>query len=347
MAIPAQDVQNLFTKKLIAIYREKNTPTEFLRSFFPAEESLTKEISIGVRRGTESVAIDVQRHSDGKLVTFNKSTEKIFVPPYYHQYLVANEHRLYDTVISSGSAPAFAQLTAELAEDVVDMRATIERAYEKQCAEVLTTGIVTLANGDNIDFKRKAGSLVDLVSAGGYWTTNTVDPRAAFAAAGTFLRKEGKAVGGTFNAIVGSDVLNIMLNNTIFKAVQDLTRIDLGSIAMPQRNAVGASLHGQISAGSYRFNIWTYEQYYTDSNGDQQQYIDPKKVIVLPETPMFKMGFAAVPQLIEGNSIPQSGAYLVQEFFDQRRTAHEIHIKSAGIAVPVAVDQIYTFKAIA
>jgi hypothetical protein len=347
MAIPAQDVQNLFTKKLIAIYKEKNTPTEFLRSFFPAEEAMTKEISIGVRRGTEYVAVDVRRHSDGNLVTFNKSTEKIFVPPYYHQYLVANDHRLYDTVISSGSAPAFAQLAAELAEDVVTMRQTIERSYEKQCAEVLTTGIVTLANGDNIDFKRKAGSLVDLVSAGGYWTTNSVDPRAAFKAAGEFLRKEGKAAGAVFNAIVGSDVLNVMLNNTTFQGVQDMRRIDLGTILMPQRNAVGASLHGQISAGSYLFNIWTYEQYYTDSNGVQQEYMDPKKVVVIPEAPMFKLGFGAVPQLIEGGNIPQRGAYLVQEFFDQRRTAHEIHIKSAGIAIPVAVDQIYTFKAIA
>lgn len=346
MAIPAQDVQNLFTKKLIAVYKEKNTPTEFLRSFFPAEESMTKEISIGVRRGTESVAVDVRRHSDGNLVTFNKSTEKIFVPPYYHQYLVANDHRLYDTVISSGSAPAFAQLTAELAEDVVAMRQTIERSYEKQCAEVLTSGIVTLANGDNIDFKRKAGSLVDL-GGGNYWTTSSVDPRAAFKAAGEFLRKEGKAVGAVFNAIVGSDVLNVMINNDTFQKVQDLRRVDLGTVAMPQRNAVGASLHGQISAGSYIFNIWTYEQYYTDSNGVQQQYLDPKKVVVLPETPMFKLGFGAVPQLIEGGNIPQRGAYLVQEFFDQRRTAHEIHIKSAGIAIPVAVDQIYTFKAIA
>ena len=346
MAIPVQDVQNLFTKKLIAIYKEKTTPTEFLRSFFPAEESMTKEISIGVRRGTESVAIDVKRHSDGNLVTFDKSTEKIWVPPMYHQYLVANDHRLYDTVISSGSAPAFAQLAAELAEDVVTMRQTIERSYEKQCAEVLTTGIVTLANGDNIDFKRKAGSLVDLGS-GNYWSTTTVDPRTALQAAGTFLRKEGKALGGVFNVIVGSEVLNVMINNPIFQNVQDMRRIDLGTIAMPQRNSVGAALHGQVSAGSYLFNIWTYEQYYTDSAGVQQQYIDPKKVIVLPENPMFKLGFAAVPQLIEGGNIPQRGAYLVQEFFDQRRTAHEVHIKSAGIAIPVAVDQIYTFKALA
>lgn len=344
MAIPANDVQNLFTKKLIAVYKEKNTPTEFLRSFFTPEESMTKEISIAVKRGTESVAVDVKRHSDGNLLTFNKSTEKIWVPPYYDQYLVANDHRLYDAVIGSGSAPAFAQLAAELAEDLVDLKSTIERAYEKQCAEVLTTGIVTLANGDNIDFKRKAGSLVDL-GAGNYWTTGTVDPRTALKAAGTFLRKEGKAAGGVFNAIVGSDVLNIMLNNDTFKAAQDLRRIDIGTIAMPQRNAVGAALHGQVSAGSYLFNIWTYEQYYTDSAGVQQEYMDPTKVVVIPESPNFKLGFGAVPQLIENGNIAQKGAYLVQEFMDQRRTAHEIHIKSAGVAIPVAVDQIYTFKA--
>jgi len=346
MAIPAQDVQNLFTKKLIDVYNERNTPTEFLRSFFDEEVSMTKEVSIAVKRGTESIAVDVQRHSDGNMVTFNKSTEKIFIPPYYHQYMVANEHRLYDTVIGSGSAPAFAQLTRELAEDMVDMRSTIERRIELQCAQVLETGIVTLSNGDNIDYKRKAGSLVDL-GAGNYWTTGTNDPREAFKAAGTFLRKEGKAAGGTFNAIVGSDVLNVMLNNDTFQSVGDVRRIDLGAIAQPQRNAVGASFHGQISAGSYNFNIWTYEQYYTDSNGNQQEYLSPKKVIVLPEMPRFKLAFGAVPQLIENGNVAQQGAYLIQEFMDKRRTAHEYHIKSAPLAVPVAVDQIYTFQPIA
>jgi hypothetical protein len=346
MAIPIQDARNIFTKTLIDVYREDIPTTAFLRSFFPSKVSLTKEVSIGVRRGTESVAIDVRRHSDGNLVTFNKETEKIFVPPMYDQYLVANNHRLYDTAIATGSAPAFVQIAMELAEDVVELRKTIERAKEKQCAEVLTSGIVTLANGDNIDFKRKAGSLVDL-GAGNYWTTSTVDPREALKNAATFLRKEGKAIGGVFNVIVGSQVLNTMLNNEVFQKVQDIRRIDIGTIAMPQRNAEGAALHGQVSAGSYLFNIWTYEQYYTDANGTQQEYLDPKKVIVIPENPLFRMAYAAVPQLIEGGSIPQSGEYLVQEFFDMRKTAHEIHVKCAPVAIPVAVDQIYTFKAIA
>ena len=347
MAIPLNDVQASFTKQLIELYKEDIPTTQFLRSFFKTSVSMTKEVSIGVRRGTESVAVDVKRHSDGNLVTFDKATEKIFVPPFYDQYLVANNHRLYDAVIGSGSAPAFAQMALELASDTVELRKTIERSIEKQCAEVLTTGIVTLANGDNIDFKRKAGSLVDLVSAGGYWTSNSVDPRAAIKAAAQFLRKDGKAMGGTFNMIMGSDVLDVMLNNTIFQNVGDIKNIDLGLVSMPQRNAEGAALHGQISAGSYKFNIWSYEQYYLDSNGVQQQYLDPKKVIVLPESPMFNLAFAAVPQLIMGGRIPQIGEYLVEEFFDQRRTAHEIHVKSAPVAIPTAVDQIYTFKAIA
>jgi hypothetical protein len=68
----------------------------------------------------------------------------------------------------------------------------------------------------------------------------------------------------------------------------------------------------------------------------------------LPEAPKFKLGFAAVPRLLKNaDSNVVKGAYLVGEYQDERNTAHIMDIKSAGVAVPVAVDQIYTMKAVA
>ena len=63
--------------------------------------------------------------------------------------------------------------------------------------------------------------------------------------------------------------------------------------------------------------------------------------------PNFNLTFGAVPQLIENGSVPQKGAFLIQDFIDQRATAHEVNIKSAGVAIPVAVDQIYTGQPVA
>ena len=68
----------------------------------------------------------------------------------------------------------------------------------------------------------------------------------------------------------------------------------------------------------------------------------------MPQTPRFQMSHAAVPQLIgEPGQLPIQGEYIVGEFIDPRKAVHDFDIQSAAIAVPVAVDQIYTMKAVA
>lgn len=346
MAIPAGDIRNTFTKMLVAVYKEKTVTTSFLRSFFPAKETMTKEISIEVQRGLEKIAVDVERGTDGNRNTFSKSTEKIFVPPFYWEYLTANDHRLYDVAIGMQNEAAFGQLTTELADDFFKLRQKIERAYELQCSEIFDTGIVQLAAGTNIDFKRKAASLVDLTASP--WTVGTNDPYSDLADGAKFIRQVGKAQGSTYNVIMGATALDAFLNNTIVKDRADIRNYGLDAVRAPQRDSVGGSFHGTVSAGAYNFRIWSYPEYYDNVSNVSTPYIDDKKIIILPEAPNFNLSFGAVPQLIGvGGTTPQNGAFLIQDFIDERATAHEMHIKSAGVAIPVAVDQIYTAEVIA
>jgi len=345
MSISLTDARNLFTKKLIAVYKEKSTPKSFLRSFFQVDEGMTKEVSIEVQRGTEKVAVDVLRGTDGNRNTMSKSTEKLFVPPLYWDYIVANDHRLYDVAIGAQSADAISILASELADEMMMLKDKQERAYELQCSQALTTGIVQLEASTDIDYKRKALSLVD-TSGATPWTTGTVDPTAQLLEGCNFLRQVGKSEGATINCIMGDVAFGAFINNTIIKERGDIRSFNLLGIREPQRNSVGASLHGQVACGSYMVNIWTYPEYYDTAAGVSTPYIDPKKVILLPEAPKFKLSFGAVPQLLDG-SAPQKGAYMISEYFDSRKVAHEMHIKSAGVAIPVAVDQIYTRKVIA
>jgi len=344
--IPVQDAQSLFTKKLIAIYREMSPVTGFLRSFFEPIESFTKEVSIEVQRGSEKVAVDVYRHSGGNRNTFDKATEKMFVPPYYDEYFTANEHRLYDMVIASlseGNDMLFAQMTLEQAEDLMELQKKIERAIEFQAKEVLETGVVTLKSGTNIDFGRLAGSLVDK-GAGNYWDTAIVSPFKDLENGCNFLRKEGKAHGSTFNVIMGSEALELFLNNEIVQKRGDIKSFELDSVIEPVRNSVGAAMHGKVSAGSYTVRIWSYPQFFEDATGTLIPYVDPKLCILLPENPIGKESYSAVPQLISNGGIPQKGRFLVSDYGDAKHTAHEIHIKSAPLIVPVKINQIYTVQ---
>jgi hypothetical protein len=352
MAISSTDARGLFTKKVIEVYKEVTKPSTFLRSFFKVKESVTKEISIEVQRNSEKIAVDVERGTEGNRNAFGKSTEKIFIPPYYREYFDATQLDLYDRAIGSSDSGVMVALVEDAAEKLMSLKDKIDRAYELQVSQVLQTGIVTLSSGINIDFKRKAGSLVDLgtINSNRYWSVANNATATVFEDIENgciFLRKFGKSGDGTFNVIFGDEALAAFLSMAQVQDRGDIANITLDAIKMPNMSTDGACFHGQTTAGSYKINIWTYPQFYDNSSNVSTPYINPKNIIVIPTSPRFTLGFAAVPQLLNGTSVPQKGAYVINEYLDERNANHIFDIKSAGVAIPTAVDCIYTAKVIA
>jgi hypothetical protein len=349
--IPASQVRAEFTQALIAVYKERITPTAFGRSFFPTVTSASKYVSIEVQRGTEKIAVDVERGAEGKKNSISRSTEKIFLPPYYREFIDATDLDLYDRVLSSTgpvNGSDFAELVRIISEGLGLLQGKIERAYELQCWQVLLDGIVQLQNGTNIDFKRKAASLVDAnVSLGGYWTAS-VDPFAQIETGAKFLRQSGKAQGAVINMIAGSSAKAALYDNAKFKETAELRRVDNLAIRMPQRESVGATTHGEFAAGDYTVRLWTYPEYYDNASGVSTPYVNPKKVILLPESVDFKLAFAAVPRLLgDGSMTSERGEYVFSDYIDPKHSTHEYDIKSAGVAIPVSVDKIWTAQVVA
>jgi hypothetical protein len=351
MALISQsDARGLFTKKLIDVYQERIRPKNFLRSFFPSVFAPTKEVSIEVERGFEKVAVDVVRGSEGNANRFSKSTEKIFVPPFWREYFNATDLDLYDRVLGSqgtDNSQLFTTLLNTVADRIGLLQDKIERAKEIQCSEVLQTGIVTMTNGDNIDFKRKAASIVDLGSAGGYFAANS-NIFTQLKNACEFIRTKGKCADFTFIAIFGATAFEDMMANTVFLNRQNLFSLSLDQIMPPQIGVAGGAYHGTLSCGPYRVQVWTYPDFYDNTSDVSTPYIDNKNVVVLPPKPRFKFAHCLVPQLIDTpGSAPKQGEWVYGEYLDQRKAKHDFDVQSAGLPVPVAVDQIYTMRAVA
>jgi len=348
--IATQDARALFTKALIDVYQERIAPTNFLRSFFPTVVQPTKEISIEVERGFEKIAVDVIRGTEGNRNQWTQSTEKVFLPPFYREYFDATQLDLYDRVLGSqgnAQAPLFAALLNKVSDRLGQLQDKIERSIEVQCSQVLETGVVTLLAGININFKRKALSLVDK-GAGAYWATGSVSPFADLETACNFQRQVGKSGDGTFNALCGANALRDLLANTTFTGRQNLFNMALDQINGPQRGALGMTYHGTLTCGSYKVQLWAYPQFYDDANGVSTSYLNTKKVILIPTVPRFKTAFAAVPQLIsEPGVVPSQGAFTFGNYMDERNTAHIFDVKCAPVAIPIAVDQIYTLQVVA
>jgi hypothetical protein len=358
MALSSADIRGVFTKTLIDVYQERIKPTSFLRSFFNTITVPTKSFAIEVERTGEKVAIDVVRGSEGNRNTFSKSTEKMFEPPIFREYFDMTELDLYDRVLGSqGNAqmPLFTALLNSAADRLGMLQDKIERAKELQCANVLETGIVLTRFGGSVDYKRKTASILN--EGPGQYFSDNIDPFKKFEAGCLFLRQVGKSGDGIFNAILGSQALADLLVNTKFTARQNYFNLNLDAVVAPgdTLKSQGFTFHGTITCGSYKVQLFAYPQFYDLKGGTDTSptytmtsYVNTKKVFMMPVNPRFQLVHCAVPKLIgQPGQMPAQGEYVIQEFLDERNAKHDLDIQSAPLAVPVAVDQIYTFQAVA
>ena len=347
-----REARGLFTKYLAETYKERTRPLSFLRSFFAPKEGGTRYVSIEVQRGTEKVAADIVRGTEGNINTFSRSTEKIFEPRLYDEKFNATDLDVYDQlhIAQNGTVSSTALMSwiETVSESLGSCQDKIERAYELQASQVFEDGIVTSSVDVNIDYKRKTTSKVDK-GAGNYWATGTVDPRLDIQNGCDWLRANGKVQGEVFNMILGKTAMQHLLSNDEFKSQGDIEAYQaLQMIAEPQRNSVGGTLHGYINCGPYKVNLWTYNDGY-ELSGTFTNYINNKKVIIIPETPKFVMAYAAVPVIPKDMDavINQAGSFHVYEYLDRARKGHYYGVTSAGLAIPVGVDQMYTLQVVA
>jgi len=350
--ISTTDARGLYTKKLVAVWKDRVKPSNFLELFFPtAPSDVTDsyEISVVAQRVTEKIATDVIRGTDGNRNKFEKSTEKILVTPYYREYFDQTNMQLYDRTFQASEVTdnQLIRLINDTADHASQLQGKIERRLELQRAQLLDTGILTMTQGAGfINFFRKATSMVDL-GAGQYFANNS-NVFTQLAAGGKWLRQNGKMSGNRIIAIFGETAKADFDANTVFTSRQNLFNMALDSIAAPRTNAQGGVYHGLLTAGPYTIEVWTYPEFYDNAGGVSTPYIDPKKVILFPANGIqAKTVYAACPQLLEPGQAPIRAKFLLNEFTDEKRKTREFHIESAGMPMLVGEDNIYTIKAVA
>lgn len=348
MNIPVQQAQGIFTQRMIAAFKEKAKVTRFLQSFFPEIYSPTKLVEVGVMRDRELMAVDVERGTEGNRNSWSKAVVRDYLPPLYDEYFDLTELDLYDTLFGEKDIDekTFARFWLSAMDRMSGLQDKIERAKEYQCSQVFETGVLTMNNGDAINFHRKAGSLV-AYSAGINWNDSNVDPYQTIGNACDWLRQNALITDGVFNVLLGKEALYAFLNHPKVLARNDLKQVKWDDLSVPRPYGSGAKLHGEVTVGEHRARLFSYPQYYEQSNGTKVKYWPDKKVVVLPEVTNFVMAHAAVPQLLTGGQrMLQQGPYLPYDFMDYRKAKHDMGLKSAPVAVPVAVDEMYTFQPI-
>jgi hypothetical protein len=350
-SFPASDFQGLFTTTLINYYRDRIKPKNFLQSLFTPKVKQTKTVSIQVQRLGEPIAVDVQRHDEGNINAWSKTTQKIFETPYFKEKFYITDLELYDRLwgASDGAAvpdKVFQAIIEDAAEKLDSLRDKIARAKEKMVADVFETGIVQLNAGLNVDYKRQAGSLID--PGPGNYLSDNVDIFAQLEADAKWMRQNGKVSTTTFEVYLGETAVQHFFKNTVVTNRQNLFNLKRDNLLAPKTNDMGVTFHGSITSGPYTFNIYSYTDYYEDANGVMQNYWNAKKSFMIPAVGyVFDMAYTAVPQLLKKGEAIKTGEFIISEFTDEEKQTHEMRVESAPLPIPVSVDQIVTRRMVA
>ncbi len=345
------------TSSIIAHFSDDSAPQLGLSAWFPSLTTSNKSIGIEVERNRQLVAVDVQRNAGGNVNTFSHSAEKLYTPPFFEEIYDFTQTQYYDITFGEVNNPTKSQAEGMIVgatKRLNTLKYKIQRAIEKQRAQVLQTGIVTLKNGDNIDYKRKSES-ISVLDGDKKWSSAKSDPLKTLEDGINFIRKEGKSASRSFDLIMGANVLSAIMNNPSIKEKADIRRFNVLEIGTKKfDNKTGLNFQGRLSTSNGNIDLWTYDDHYENSDGTFSEYINADTVVLLPRDLIAKTAYAGVPAIMRDKNNAESSKFIKQveaefymdNFLDEKKFAHWFRIYSAPLVVPVSIDRIWSAKVI-
>jgi len=350
-----QDIMPQFTSRVKEAVSIIPKVDQGFANFFGKDVLKTLGFNYWVQRQSRPVAVDVTREEEGILTSLDKSTNKKFIPFCYDYKVNYSAMDEYETIMNATDGKVdgevFKELVKKTAMEVAANEARISRREELQRAQALLTGIIKTDKGDNIDFKRKAASLV-AYNAAHDWSIDTVDPDVMMKQLIEFLITEGMVSGsGTFNMIMGGEVQSAFINNPIRQKKGDI-KDQMYMSLMTGTTVNGLTPQGAYSVGNYRVNLWGYTGYYDDPDnaGATTPYMDPKKIIMLPDSVPFEMVYCGLPNWVGSTDtgFPRivSGERIYYRLPDRKTNTIQFGVKSAFAAVLKEVDRVATAQVV-
>jgi hypothetical protein len=364
MPISIIDHSAKIASKIVGKFEELIPVRSGFSGWFPEETAPTLYVDVEVQRDNDLIAVDVVRFTEGNKNKYSRVTENVYQPPYFKEDYDFQRDQIYMNNIALGVGMENAQvnkiITMNAFKNVEKNRNKIIRAIRKQQADVLQTGIVSLVNGDNIDYKRKATSMVNVSTGPGgvYWDNIASRPDLDIRYGLDFLRNVGNSGGSSVNVIMRSKAFENMMNTTYMKdqGKNILQQINRVNISMPQFDGASGFAHqGVLASGDFSVHLWTYNEKYTDANGATKYYLAENLVVMMPDDFQGKTVFGGLPTLNESNVNGTSVAvpaiveanYLIRAYSDKKTISSTIELTSAPLTIPFTIDKIYTMQVFA
>ena len=349
----------------VSVMLEKESPLRAgLSPFFPRETIGTNMVSTLIKKNQNFISFDVVNYGEGSYSEDSKIQENLYKAPVYeHKYAFDNDS-LYMTTVAKGlmnSAPANSQIAQKALNAMRSNKNKIERAILKQQWDFARTGIITLKNNDNIDFKRSADSIANVTTTSGYggvyWSNpTTAKPLTDYQKAGFYLRNIAFSTARTFYSVMSSSTFNKLVQITEIKDLLNSRRANRAELNMPEIDLVkGMAYQGVLSTTDFEIILVTYDDFYTDPTTlAKVPFLAEDLVVNIPTDFAGKTIFAAlrakgktnlgvevnIPALVEAE-------FTMRSFWDDMSITGGMILNSTPMVIPVDVDLIHTMKVIA
>lgn len=344
----------LIKKAMEVVFDKKQKPSMFLSNFFPKKQLTGIKVEVQGRTVKSLYSVDTKLGTGGRRIDLSSHEKNEFVVPEYNDYSVISEEDMFKVQLGETE---YTSQTARVADLITDRQEIISdaqrRAEEKQASDALFNGMIVLADGTKIEFNKKETHTID---ATGLLPTKYINQGCKLCV------DDGKVGTALFNFIVEDFGLSAILSNSDFKENSNKDNgINRTNINMPEELTPGAMFHGQFSNGSFKINLWTYNEKYTipkgygfAGEGTEVGYIPRGCGILLPNKPNFRRYYGAVNRVDASTGSNIGGAKLNLQMVEQLPYAYdkvkggsaitEAGVKSRPLMVPVDIDSFVTFK---
>ena len=331
---------------LMAVQQLESKPSFLRDRYFPTNTATdifaTCDVLAEFRDGSKKLAPFVAPRKGGVTVARAGATMERYTPP----FIAPRRMLTIDDLKKRGFGEAlFSTLTPEqrqqalLLRDVEELGAYITRREEAMAAEtMLNNGCVMKHIADDADagddmeirfYSEDSNPAIYTPSAN--WSISSTNILADIAAMIRLLTSRGLPA---TDLVVAPDVADIIINNASVQKMLDIRNYNLGAVeplALPN----GAARVAVLNVNGRNINVISYDETYTDDEGNNVQYIPAGKVVLTaPAAGRTLYGAISQVEQADGEFHTYTGARVPKYVADANGNTRSLTVSSSPLLVP-------------
>jgi hypothetical protein len=317
------------------------------------------------------VASDIPEASEAQLIKDTKFTDEMFTAPEYGQgfAITANDILLnnnyivnFSSTIEKGRAPMLFERVNNASIMPIEM---IKRVEDSQVKQIIDTGTLTFDNYTTIDFERDASNSNVITTANLKWTianAATMTPFKNIDDWTTQVADRGNSGSAEFIVLMGRNAFKAYVNSDDYK--DDSNQRRNFKVERVLNGGVNDTMNINIPKGAvYResilkntvgvAHIFTYNQTFTNNDGDSEQWLDDDKVYVIADDNVFQrqpvevmtLDLIAKSAMMRSvmNAMPKMRGWLVTPEWNKTTTrALVMGIYRKFLTLPLTINKTFT-----